>query len=190
VNGSYSGRSAEAGIHRIETASRMSVATTSFAAPIVAAVHQARPLRLRLASYTPNSTSAGNGAEGGHDARVGILFASSSAPDEVCAATSSVSSSFSAASTSRRPCRQLACLLENIVEPQPVHGQPNRIRILRGFARRAGPRLAARLARKPLQLPLAAGIAGRPPRVPLARRSFLASRPSDRTENAKSHVLS
>jgi hypothetical protein len=68
-----------------------------------------------------------------------------------------------------------------------VDGQQYRVRLLRGLARRAGPRLALGLSGELLELPLAAGVA-EDHLVSGARedRSQLAAHQA-RTQNAKAH---
>src|SRR6266849_11172455 len=92
-----------------------------------------------------------------------MLFASSSAPDEVWATTSSVLSSFigSEQVTTSFPDRSPACFRTSSNRSQCTasNNASAPCAASRGLARRAGPRLASRLACEPLELLLAAGIA-------------------------------
>src|SRR5262249_46221578 len=55
--------------------------------------------------------------------------------------------------------RQIACLIQHVLDSRPVHGEQHRIRFLRGLSRCAGPRLALGLPGEPLELLLAVGVA-------------------------------
>jgi len=55
--------------------------------------------------------------------------------------------------------RQVARLIQYVVNSGPVHGQQKDIHSLRGLARCAGPRVATGVAGEPVQLLFAAGVA-------------------------------
>src|SRR6267378_2994535 len=81
-------------------------------------------LALRLASYTAKSTSLGTVLNAATTLAFGIILASSSAPEDVWATTSPVSSSFIGSEHVRDHLpRKIAGLTQHIVHSRPVHGQ-------------------------------------------------------------------
>jgi hypothetical protein len=85
---------------------------------------------------------------------------------------------------------EVARLLQHVVQSRPVHGQEERIRILRGFGRRAGARVLAGRSREPLQLLLAPRVAENHfmPGAREQRAEFAAHQ--SRTQNADAHRYS
>ena len=84
--------------------------------------------------------------------------------------------------------RHLACLVEHVIDPRPVHGEQDSIRILRGLRRRAGPCPLPGFSCELLQLVLAARVAehhlmagARPDRAELATHQTGA-------QDANSHI--
>src|SRR2546426_7817569 len=85
--------------------------------------------------------------------------------------------------------RQIAGLLQDVVDARPMHGEQYRVRFLRRLVRRARPRFPFRIARELLELLLAVRVAehhfmprSRPDRAELAAHE-------PRTENADAHGL-
>src|SRR6266446_10690787 len=85
--------------------------------------------------------------------------------------------------------RQIAGLLQDVVDARPMHGEQYRVRILRRLARCARPRFPFRIARELLELLLAVRVAehhfmprSRPDRAELAAHE-------PRTETADAHGL-
>src|SRR2546426_3155941 len=85
--------------------------------------------------------------------------------------------------------RQIARLLQDVIDARPMHGEQYRVRFLRRLARCARPRFPFRIARELLELLLAVRVAehhfmprSRPDRAELAAHE-------PRTENADAHGL-
>ena len=89
-----------------------------------------------------------------------VLFASASAPDDVCAITRAVSFAFigSEQVISTFP-EMFAGLFQPVVDARPVDRQEQHVGIFGGLARRAGHGAAAGLTSEPVQLPLTARVA-------------------------------
>src|SRR5205807_868008 len=145
-------------------------------------------VRLRLASYTLKSTSLGTVLKVQTTRAFGILFASSSAPDEMRPTTSPLSSSFigSEQVTMTLPARSPVCFSTSSNRDQCTARREG-VCLLRGLAWCARPRSPAGFPRKLLQLFLSARMAEYDV-VPGTRedRSELAAHQS-RTQNADSH---